>query len=43
MSQQDHRIAAPAQDEQSGASLVRMLVVGLVLIVIGMFAVALIV
>lgn len=42
----DHHPARPVvittQDEPSGASLIRMLVVGLVLIVIGMFAVVLI-
>jgi hypothetical protein len=43
MSDRRNNQLAIAQDEQSGASLVRMLVVGLVLIVIGMFAVVLIV
>jgi len=38
----DRQIVITAQDEQPGASLIRMLVVGLVLIVIGMFAVVLI-
>jgi hypothetical protein len=40
---QDNRLIIAAKDEQSGASLVRMLVVGLVLIVFGMVAVVLIV
>lgn len=35
-------VVITTQDEPSGASLIRMLVVGLVLIVIGMFAVVLI-
>lgn len=39
---QDHPIVITTQDEHPGASLIRMLVVGLVLIVIGMFAVVLI-
>lgn len=40
---QDNQFAIAAQGEQSGASLVRMLVVGLVLIVLGMVAVVIIV
>ncbi|MGD9769088.1 MAG: hypothetical protein AB7U62_15735 [Pseudolabrys sp.] len=40
--QQDKPLVITAQDEHPGASLIRMLVVGLVLIVIGMFAVVLI-
>jgi hypothetical protein len=40
---QDNRLIIAAKDEQSGASLVRMLVVGLVLIVLGMVAVVIIV
>lgn len=39
---EDHQPVTASQDENPGASLIRMLVVGLVLIVIGMFAVVLI-
>ena len=42
MTEQGNPVVITAQDENSGASLIRMLVVGLVLIVIGMFAVVLI-
>ena len=40
---QDNQLAIAAPDKNSGASLVRMLVTGLVLIVLGMVAVVLIV
>ncbi|MGE0061663.1 MAG: hypothetical protein AB7T86_06255 [Xanthobacteraceae bacterium] len=43
MSNRDSRLAAAAQDGNSGANLVRMLIVGLALIVLGMVAVVLIV
>lgn len=39
---QDSKLIIPELDRRPGASLVRMLVVGLVLIVIGMIAVAII-
>ena len=40
---QNSQLAVPVQEERSGASLVRMLVIGLVLIVLGMVAVVIIV
>lgn len=36
---QNKQLVIPAENEQPGASLIRMLVVGLILIVIGMLAV----